>query len=111
MLGQFITRLRHNKKLTMRELAEKTNLSSSYISRIEHDQSTVSLETLEKLADVLGNRKEMFCFAQKIPPELKETVFTPEVIEFLQDLSTLKREERLNILNKRRMTCRKKKKN
>jgi len=98
MLGDFIRDLRLKKKFSMYDLAKRIGCSPSYIGKLENGQSTISIETLEKLANVLGRREELFCFAQKIPPEIKKTIFTLDVIEFLQDLSTLPVEERQKLL-------------
>lgn len=48
-LGKRISNLRRQKKLTQEELAEKTDLSTNYISHIENSRSIPSLETLMKL--------------------------------------------------------------
>lgn len=60
-VGQKIKRLRVKKGLTQEELAERTDLSKGYISQIERDLSSPSLETLFDLLEVLGcSPKEFF---------------------------------------------------
>ncbi|MFY7869466.1 MAG: helix-turn-helix domain-containing protein, partial [Exiguobacterium sp.] len=54
-VGQNIKRLRIKKGLTQEELAERTDLSKGYISQIERDLSSPSLETLFDLLNVLGS--------------------------------------------------------
>ena len=52
-LGKRISNLRRQKKLTQEELAEKTDLSTNYISHIENSRSIPSLETLMKLLSLI----------------------------------------------------------
>ncbi|MCT4782393.1 MULTISPECIES: helix-turn-helix domain-containing protein [Exiguobacterium] len=60
-VGQKIKRLRVKNGLTQEELAERTDLSKGYISQIERDLSSPSLETLFDLLEVLGcSPKEFF---------------------------------------------------
>ena len=59
-VGQKIKRLRVKKGLTQEELAERTDLSKGYISQIERDLSSPSLETLFDLLNVLGSSPKEF---------------------------------------------------
>ena len=52
-LSKRISDLRRKKGLTQESLAEKTELSSNYISHIENSRSIPSLETLMKLCSAL----------------------------------------------------------
>lgn len=52
-LGLKIKELRRARKLTQSELAEKIDVDSKYLSRIETGLSSPSLNTLEKIAVVL----------------------------------------------------------
>jgi len=75
LFGRRIKELRKNCGLSQEELAEKAEVSSKYISRIEMGQSFPSIETLAKLADALNvELKDFFEFAHKTPSqkELKE---------------------------------------
>ena len=46
--------LRKERGLTLKEVAEKTGMSISYISDIERGQSLKSLAAVEKIASALG---------------------------------------------------------
>lgn len=73
-LGAKVRELRMEKKLSLRRLGELTNLDHSYIGRIERGQiSSPSLETIQKIADVLEVEVSAF-FGEKgtLPGELKE---------------------------------------
>lgn len=52
-LGKRIANLRKKRRLTQEQMAEKTELSTNYISHIENSRSIPSLETLVKLCGVL----------------------------------------------------------
>ncbi|QEK13745.1 helix-turn-helix domain-containing protein (plasmid) [Crassaminicella thermophila] len=53
-IGTKIKVLRKEKKFTLKDLAEKTGLSISFISDIEHQRRNPSLENLNKIAKALG---------------------------------------------------------
>ena len=53
LLGKNIRKYREAKKFSQEFLAEKTNLSREYITRIENGQKFISLRKLFLLADVL----------------------------------------------------------
>lgn len=48
-----IKRLREEKGMTLREFAQKLQVSASFISQIETGKTSLSLSTLKKIADVL----------------------------------------------------------
>ncbi len=54
MLGEKIQRLRQEKKLTLTQLAAKTDISKSYLSHLERNiQKNPSMEVLMKLSAAL----------------------------------------------------------
>lgn len=53
MLGEQIRKLRKEKNITLKELAEKTELSIGYISQIERNLTDPSLSTLRKISGAL----------------------------------------------------------
>ena len=53
-LGKRIANFRKKRRLTQEQMAEKTELSTNYISHIENSRSIPSLETLMKLCEVLN---------------------------------------------------------
>ena len=60
-IGEKIKRLRLKKGLTQEELGERTDLSKGYISQLERDLSSPSIETLFNILEVLGcSPKEFF---------------------------------------------------
>lgn len=60
-IGKRIKNLRLKKGLTQEELGERTDLSKGYISQIERDLSSPSIETFFDILEVLGcSPKEFF---------------------------------------------------
>ena len=86
-LGQKVRRLRLERGLTQRDLAEKLSVDFSYLSKIENDrlEHTPSLKTLQGLAQALGGDElEMLRLADKMPPLLRELAGSPEAMRFLR---------------------------
>ena len=74
LFGMRVKELRKNRGLSQEEAAEKVNISSKYLSRIEMGQHFPSIDTLVNLADVLKvELKDFFEFAHETddPKELK----------------------------------------
>lgn len=59
-IGQSLKNLRLKKGLTQEELAERTDLSKGYISQIEHESSSPSMETFFDILEVLGVSPKSF---------------------------------------------------
>lgn len=53
-LGERIRELRHQKKETLGELGDGTDLSVSYLSDLERGRTSPSIQTLQTLADHFG---------------------------------------------------------
>lgn len=61
LIGKKIKNLRLKKGLTQEELGERTDLSKGYISQLERDLSSPSIETFFNILEVLGcEPKEFF---------------------------------------------------
>lgn len=61
MIGDSLRGLRKKNKLTLQEVAERTNLSIAYISNIENNKTSPTLDAFEKICRVLqANMAEVF---------------------------------------------------
>ena len=58
-IGKRIKEIRISKGITQEQLAEKTNLSTTCISRLENEKSMVSLEKLFLISDTLHTNISM----------------------------------------------------
>lgn len=74
-IGKKIKLLRLRKELTQEELGERTDLSKGYISQLERDLNSPSIETLFNLLEVLGSTPKEF-FDDGIDDQ--KVVYTPE---------------------------------
>lgn len=55
MIGERVKRLRKEKSITLSELAERANISKSYLSNIERNiNQNPSIQIIKKIADVLN---------------------------------------------------------
>lgn len=54
IFGKRLKQLRQLQELTQQELAERAEMSISFLSSIERGLKSPTIETLEKLADALG---------------------------------------------------------
>ena len=82
-IGRKIKNLRLKKGLTQEELGERTDLSKGYISQLERDLSSPSIETFFDILEVLGcTPKEFFDDEEK----KRKVVYTEEdVTDFLDE--------------------------
>lgn len=53
-IGSRIRRLRQEKSISQAQLAKLIGVGQSFISKLENNRSSVSIETLEKIANALG---------------------------------------------------------
>jgi transcriptional regulator with XRE-family HTH domain len=68
LFGMRLKELRKNSGFSQEELAEKVEISSKYLSRIEMGQHFPSIDTLVKFADVLNvELKDLFEFTHETP--------------------------------------------
>lgn len=81
-IGLKIKNLRLTKNLTQEELADRCELTKGYISQLENDLTSPSIETLKDLLNALGTN-----FAEFFQDEETQVVFKKdEYIEKLTDL-------------------------
>src|SRR5690625_1835745 len=65
LIGRKIKMLRLKKGLTQEELGERTDLSKGYISQLERDLSSPSIDTFFNILEVLGCEPKEF-FDEKV---------------------------------------------
>jgi transcriptional regulator with XRE-family HTH domain len=70
-LGQRIKRLRKEKRLNLRDLAEMSSLSIGYLSLVERGLTSISLNSLKKVATALGVGSSVFL---EPTPQVQEKV-------------------------------------
>lgn len=83
-IGEKLRNLRMQKNLTQEELGERTDLSKGYISQLERDLSSPSMDTFFHILEVLGVTAEQFFGAQTIEQKVvycdaEQTLFYDEI--------------------------------
>src|ERR1700733_2226878 len=67
-IGKRIREIRTAHQLTQEELAVRAGVTKGFISLLESDKSSVSLETLSAVLEVLGERLSSFFSTDAIQP-------------------------------------------
>ena len=60
LVGITLKSLRKERKLTLKDLAAETGVSISFLSQVERGKSSVTLESLKKIADALSVNPSVF---------------------------------------------------
>jgi transcriptional regulator with XRE-family HTH domain len=60
VIGEMIKDLRIQKRLTLKQLSEKTGLSSSFLSQVENSKSSITLQSLSKISEALEVSRSYF---------------------------------------------------
>ena len=99
-IGEKIKSLRTARNLTLKQLGEMTGLSTGFLSQMERGMSSIAIDTLEKIADVLNVTLSSFfedtekhmntdpvvhSFSQSITPvspEIIQAVLSHDVMSF-----------------------------
>jgi HTH-type transcriptional regulator, competence development regulator len=90
--GARVRLLRHEKGLTLRELAKRVDLDFSYLSKIENDKlpppADATIVRLSKTLDV--DPDQLFSIARKVPTDLRQRVreAPPQTAFLMRKLST-----------------------
>lgn len=71
-IGKTLKELRKERKLTLKELAEQTDVSISFLSQVEREKSSVTLESLKKISDALKVNPTVFFPENNNSEELEE---------------------------------------
>lgn len=97
-IGTRIKQLRKG-KMTAKDLAERIGVTREHLSAVENNIKPVSLQTIEKVCEILEYSLEEF-FSMELTPELKQLLdtakeLTPEqlqpLIDFLRNVTVVKK--------------------
>ncbi|MEK8126931.1 helix-turn-helix domain-containing protein [Paenibacillus filicis] len=87
MIGARIQNLRHQKRMSLTELAARAGVAKSYLSSIERDlQSNPSIQFLRKLAPVLGVNVQSLILHEASD---KAETLDQEWVQIIQELNEL----------------------
>jgi transcriptional regulator with XRE-family HTH domain len=77
LVGAQIRRRRRERDLTLSAVAERTGLNVGYLSQVENDKASPSLETLAALAEALDVPIAWFLLEQSVGPRLVRATDRP----------------------------------
>jgi len=83
-IGEILRKARLKNKLRLKDVADRTNLSVSYISDIEHGKSTPPVDTLQSLCNALDVSIYSF-FHEDEPMLMMEKNISEELYELIRD--------------------------
>ncbi|MBD7945876.1 XRE family transcriptional regulator [Psychrobacillus sp. AK 1817] len=89
-IGTILKDLRKERKLTLKELAELTEVSISFLSQVERGKSSVTLESLKKIADALKVNPTVFfsdVSSNDQLAEIRQQFYYKDLSNGLQDAS------------------------
>ncbi len=91
MIGAHIRDLRMSKKYTLKQLAEESGLSVGFLSQLERGMSSVAIDSLARLAEILGS--DLTSIFGALKPAAPEPVvhsfeaapnpISPQIIQYL----------------------------
>ncbi|MFR9307529.1 MAG: helix-turn-helix domain-containing protein [Lachnospiraceae bacterium] len=91
-IGTKIKALRTEKKYTLKELSEKSGLSIGFLSQLEHGKSTIAIDSLAKLAEILDADLSSFFTSVPAPGkdqpvcrsfELQCSQVSPQIVQYI----------------------------
>ena len=90
LVGITLKSLRKERKLTLKDLAAETGVSISFLSQVERGKSSVTLESLKKIADALSVNPSVFFAKDDVQDDLsirQERFFYKDLSHGVQDAS------------------------
>ena len=93
-IGQIIKKLRKDKHLTQEELAERVELSTNYLSKVERGLSVLNAESFLKMAEVLSFTLEDF----GIKTNIKEDSTKTELLQIILSASEKENKAYLKVI-------------
>lgn len=92
-IGVILKKIRKERKLTLKNLSEITGVSISFLSQVERGKSSVTLESLKKIADALNVNPGVFFdkdspvdssrdhfYYKNLSNDIENAVFTPVLV-------------------------------
>lgn len=108
--GHYLYELRKKRNLTQKDLAKKTSIEVTYLSKLESNRSVQPKEeTIEGLSKALDlseeERMKLYSLAKRLPPELEDLAVKPlglQVLRAARDLSDSQLREMLEDIKRRK---------
>lgn len=96
-IGSQLKAIRKIKKLTTQELADKVNVSQSYISRFENGRAIPDIDMLERILEALGTDLPSF-FSSDLEEVPEDLILLMDTVKTLSPEARIKLNEFLKIM-------------
>lgn len=84
-IGSKINKLRVEKRLTLKELSQLTNLSVGFLSQLERGLTTVAIDSLDNISKALGVDINFFFAVSREPTNVVQKSYEREVVMMDKD--------------------------
>ena len=105
--GSELKRLRQERRITQRDLAEKVNVDFTYISKMENGklENFPSIETIIKIADALdADADKLILLAEKVPDNIRKAIvdddFAVALLRKMPSMTPEKKNQIWELINK-----------
>lgn len=71
-IGRLIKKLRLEREMTLKDVAEKTGLSIGFLSQVERNKSSITLQSISKISDALEVSRSYFFKDETEPTRIKQ---------------------------------------
>lgn len=68
-IGAKVKAIRKEKNITLKELSEQSGLSTGFLSQFERGMTTIAIDSLQRIATILGKNMEYFFRKSSVPKE------------------------------------------
>ncbi|WP_449540445.1 helix-turn-helix domain-containing protein [Ferdinandcohnia sp. Marseille-Q9671] len=99
LVGQRIQKFRKERKLSQQELANRVNVTKNHIGNIERGNTSVSLEVLERICQVLDVLPEQVVSNYEIMKQVNNPQVLLSIIDLLKDQPIEVQKELLKIIS------------
>lgn len=87
-LGEKIRELRREKRYSLKEVADITGIDYTYLSKVENDRHIPSIDSVARLADVLGGSLSEFLeLSKQLPADILRKVVGEQTREYTARLA------------------------
>jgi len=86
-IGERIKHLRKSHKMTLKMISEKTDLSISFLSQLEHGKCSITLESLKKISEALNVLPSYFFSPEENQPNNRNITVRKKTMDETEHIS------------------------
>lgn len=107
IVGEKLRHARKNLRMTQKDVAEAAGISPAMVAHLENGKIQASLDTIEKISELLGisvcylilEQEEVDEMIGAITPEMRNILFDSKVQSIIGSICTFSKEEMVRVLN------------